>query len=55
MIRIIITTGNTYDDGTPETLRVVSRHRTQEAAERALQALRRRSPVLALKAVIVTQ
>jgi hypothetical protein len=55
MFRVIITTGSFLTDGTPETHRIVSRHRTQQAAERALAAYRRDCPVSALRAVIVSE
>ena len=53
MFRVIITTGSFFHDGTPETHRIVSRHRTREAAERALAAFRRDCPLSALQAVII--
>jgi uncharacterized membrane protein YidH (DUF202 family) len=45
MFRVIITTGSFLTDGTPETQRVISRHRTRQAAERALAAWRRDYPL----------
>jgi hypothetical protein len=53
MFRLIITTGSFLTDGTPETHRVISRHRTLQAAERALAAFRRDCPLAALQAIIV--
>lgn len=53
MFRVIITTGSFLTDGTPETQRVISRHRTQEAAERALEAYRGDCPLSALQAIII--
>lgn len=55
MFRLIITTGSFLTDGTPETQRVISRHRTPEAAERALAAYRRISPLEGLRAIIVSE
>jgi len=55
MFRLIITTGSFLTDGTPETQRVISRHRTREAAERAMSAFRRDCPVAALQAIIVSE
>jgi hypothetical protein len=55
MFRVIITTGSFLTDGTPETHRIVSRHRTQQAAERALAAYRRISPLEGLRAIIVSE
>ena len=52
MFRVIITTGSFLTDGTPETHRIISRHRTLQAAERALAAYRRDCPLSALQAVI---
>ena len=54
MFRVIITTGSFLTDGTPETRRVVSQHRTLQAAERALAAYRRDCPLSALQAAIST-
>ena len=53
MFRVIITTGSFFADGTPETQRVISRHRTLQAAERALAAYRRDCPLSALQAAII--
>ena len=53
MFRVIITTGSFLTDGTPETQRVISRHRTLQAAERALAAYRRDCPLSALQAAII--
>ena len=55
MFRVIITTGSFLTDGTPETQRIISRHRTQEAAERALAAYRRDCPLSAMQAMIVSE
>jgi hypothetical protein len=55
MFRVIITTGSFLTDGTPETQRVISRHRTLQAAERALAAFRRDCPLAALQAIIVSE
>jgi hypothetical protein len=55
MFRLIITTGSFLTDGTPETHRVISRHRTLQAAERALAAFRRDCPLAALQAIIVSE
>jgi len=55
MFRIIITTGSFFHDGTPETQRVISRHRTLQAAERALAAFRRDCPLEGLRAIIVSE
>ena len=55
MFRLTITTGSHLTDGTPETQRVISRHRTLEAAERALAALWRDCPLVALQAIIVSE
>ncbi len=44
MFRVIITLESALTDGTPET-RVVSRHRTREAAERSLAAYHRDFPL----------
>ena len=53
MFRVIITTGSFLTDGTPETQRVVSRHRTLQAAERAMAAYRRDCPLSSLQAIII--
>ena len=58
MFRIIETTGSQLVDhngrGTgPETKQELSRHRTQETAERALDRLRKTMPLLALNCRIV--
>jgi hypothetical protein len=45
MFRVIITFGSVLAGGTPETYRVISRHRTRKAAERALAAYRRDCPL----------
>jgi hypothetical protein len=55
MFRVIITTGSFLTDGTPETQRIISRHRTRQAAERALAAYRRISPLEGLRAIIVSE
>ncbi len=55
MFRVIITTGSFLSDGTPETQRIISRHRTQEAAERALAAYRRDCPLSGLQAIVVSE
>ncbi len=53
--RVIITTGSFFADGTPETHRIISRHRTLQAAERALAAYRRISLLEGLRAMIVSE
>lgn len=53
MFELIITTGNYFTDGAPETMRVISRHRTLKNAERALDKLRLHNPLLALNAAIL--
>jgi hypothetical protein len=55
MFRVIITTGSFFHDGTPETQRIISKHRTLQAAERALAAYRRDCPLSALQAIIVSE
>jgi hypothetical protein len=53
--RVITTTGSFLTDGQPETQRIISRHRTREAAERALAAYRRISPLEGLRAIVVSE
>ena len=53
MFRIVTMTGSFSPDGSPEWSRTVSRHRTREAAERALAAYRRDCPLAALNAAII--
>ena len=55
MFRVIITTGSALTDGTPETQRIISRHRTRQAAERALAAYRRDCPLSGLQAIVVSE
>ena len=55
MFRVIITTGSFLTDGTPETQRIISRHRTQQAAERALATYRRDCPLEGLRAIVVSE
>jgi hypothetical protein len=55
MFLVIITTGSLLTDGTPETQCVISRHRTREAAERALARLERDCPLAAMWAIIVSE
>ena len=53
MFRIVTMTESFNPDGSPEWSRVLSRHRTREAAERALAAYRRDCPLAALNAAII--
>ena len=55
MFRVIITTGSFLTDGTPGTQRIISKHRTLQAAERALAAYRRISPLEGLRAIVVSE